>query len=78
MMDGACASRPTVDDASDADDVEAIPTRCGGDKIGALDLWVLKRMRQEKCAVKEQCKFGWEWEQGFRKGVADFYGAIGV
>jgi hypothetical protein len=52
--------------------------RDGGDKIGALDLWVLKRMREEKCADRDSCGFGWEWEQGFRKGVKDFYAAMGV
>ena len=50
----------------------------GGDKIGALDLWVLKRMRKERCADRNTCEFGWEWEQGFRKGVSDFYAVVGV
>jgi hypothetical protein len=50
----------------------------GGDKIGALDLWVLKRMREEKCADRDTCKLGWEWEHGFRRGLQDFYAAVGV
>ena len=50
----------------------------GGDKIGALDLWVLKRMKEERCADRQTCGFGWEWEQGFRKGVDDFYEAAGI
>ena len=50
----------------------------GGDKIGALDLWVLKRMKEAKCADKGTCKFGWEWEQGFRSGIDQFYLAVGV
>ena len=50
----------------------------GGDKIGALNLWVLKRMREEECADRDNCGFGWEWEQGFRKGVFDFYATVGI
>jgi hypothetical protein len=58
----------------------AVDAQCpgGGDKIGALDLWILKRMREEKCADRDICEFGWEWEHGFRKGVQDFYAAVGV
>ena len=50
----------------------------GGDEIGALDLWVLKRMKEAKCADKSTCSFGWEWEQGFRRGVDQFYTTIGL
>ena len=35
-------------------------------------------MREERCADRETCAFGWEWEHGFRKGVKDFYGEIGL
>ncbi len=52
-------------------------TVVGADKIGFLDLWILKRMRDEGRAGvgdrdREGCEFGWEWEHGFRKGVCDF------
>lgn len=49
----------------------------GGDKLGGLDVWVQKRMG-EAGEGKGQTAFGWEWEQGFRKGVGDFYGAVEV
>jgi len=43
----------------------------GGDFIGALDLWVMKRMAE--CGMQKQReKCGWGWEQGFRRGLADF------
>lgn len=72
--DGACVSRPVPNTASNP----RRRSRDGADKIGALDLWVLKRMKDEKCADRSTCGFGWEWEQGFRKGVGDFYAAVGV
>ncbi|KAI4259077.1 MAG: hypothetical protein L6R42_004762 [Xanthoria sp. 1 TBL-2021] len=49
----------------------------GGDKLGCLDVWVRKRM-VEAGEAKSQTAYGWEWEQGFRKGVADFYSAVGI
>lgn len=49
----------------------------GGDRIGCLDVWVLKRMR-ESGSMKEQVRFGWEWEHGFRKGIKDFYATVGI
>ncbi|KAF8853482.1 glycoside hydrolase [Acephala macrosclerotiorum] len=54
-----------------------VPGGNGGDKIGFLDLWVRKRMLETQ---NEQIStgFGWEWEQGFRKGLADYYGAVGI
>jgi len=51
--------------------------RDGGDKLGGLDVWVKKRSVEEG-QTKAQTGFGWEWEQGFRKGVVDFYGAVEV
>ena len=48
----------------------------GADTIGALDLWVLKRMREANVADKAVTPFGWEWEQGFRDGVKQFASAI--
>ncbi|TQB71463.1 Glucan 1,3-beta-glucosidase 3 [Monascus purpureus] len=47
----------------------------GGDRIGAIDLWVRKRI-VETGQVKEG--LGWEWEHGFRKGMADFYALFDV
>ena len=37
----------------------------GADTIGALDLWVLKRLRENG----QQGGFSWQWEHGFREGV---------
>jgi hypothetical protein len=49
----------------------------GGDIIGVLDLWVLKRMRE--CGMhKEKEKCGWKWEQGFRRGYKDFGKAVSL
>lgn len=47
----------------------------GGDKIGMLDLWIRKRLVDSGLCVG---KFTWEWEQGFRQGVRDFYESAGV
>ncbi|KAK4554856.1 Glucan 1,3-beta-glucosidase 3 [Recurvomyces mirabilis] len=46
----------------------------GADKIGMLDLWILKRLKESG----QGGKFVWEWEQGFRQGVRDFYQGVGV
>lgn len=46
----------------------------GADKIGMLDMWVLKRLRESGQAGK----FVWEYEQGLRQGIRDFYQAAGV
>jgi aryl-phospho-beta-D-glucosidase BglC (GH1 family) len=46
----------------------------GGDKIGMLDLWCLKRLRESG----QGGTFAWEWETGFRQGVRDFYELAGV
>ncbi|TKA23852.1 hypothetical protein B0A50_06987 [Salinomyces thailandicus] len=46
----------------------------GGDKIGMLDLWVLKRLRESG----QGGGFVWEWEQGFRQGVVGFYQLAGI
>ncbi|GAB7358001.1 hypothetical protein MBLNU230_g0166t1 [Neophaeotheca triangularis] len=48
--------------------------RDGGDKIGMLDLWVLKRLRESA----QGGRFVWEFEQGLRQGVRDFYKCVGV
>ncbi|EMD00666.1 glycoside hydrolase family 5 protein [Baudoinia panamericana UAMH 10762] len=46
----------------------------GGDKIGMLDLWCLKRLRESG----QGGKFVWEFEQGLRQGVRSLYEAVGV
>ncbi|MCJ1377920.1 Glucan 1,3-beta-glucosidase 3 [Xylographa soralifera] len=46
----------------------------GADKIGLLDLWILKRLRQLG-AVGD---FVWEWEHGFRQGVKSAQEALGL
>lgn len=46
----------------------------GGDKIGMLDIWTKKRIVESGQAGK--CL--WEFEQGFRQGVRDFYELAGV
>ena len=46
----------------------------GGDKIGMLDLWILKRLRESD----QTSSFVWEWEHGFRQGVKAFYEAAGI
>ncbi|KAF2092248.1 glycoside hydrolase family 5 protein [Saccharata proteae CBS 121410] len=47
--------------------------RGGGDKIGSLELWVLKRVRDG--GVGGACV--WEFEQGVRRGVGEFCEAAG-
>lgn len=49
----------------------------GGHRIGLLDLWVLKRMREEAMSSEKDGK-AWEWEQGFRKGVIDYEAAVEI
>ncbi|EXJ63771.1 hypothetical protein A1O7_00106 [Cladophialophora yegresii CBS 114405] len=44
----------------------------GADFIGALDLWILKRMREAGVADAQRCPFGWEFEHGFRAAVREF------
>ena len=46
----------------------------GGDKIGMLDLWCLKRLRESG----QSGPSAWEWETGLRQGVRDFYELVGV
>ena len=40
----------------------------GGDSIGALEVWIRKRLHESG----HTGKFLWEWEHGFRQGVRDF------
>lgn len=46
----------------------------GADVIGMLDLWCLKRIRESGQAGR----FLWEFEQGLRQGVKDFYASAGL
>jgi len=46
----------------------------GGDKIGCLEIWVQKRLLESG----QRGEFVWEWDQGFRKGVGDFNGVVGI
>ena len=45
-----------------------------GDKIGFLEMWVLKRTRESGY----RGGFTWMFEQGLRRGVQDFYSAAGL
>jgi aryl-phospho-beta-D-glucosidase BglC (GH1 family) len=45
-----------------------------GDKIGMLEVWILKRMRESGY----RGGFTWLFEQGLRKGVLDFYAAAEI
>lgn len=47
----------------------------GADKIGMLELWLLRRMRQAGMGGE---RFAWEWEAGFRKAVGDSEDAVAV
>jgi hypothetical protein len=46
----------------------------GCDKIGCLDVWTQRRIRE----TGVRGEFAWEWEHGFRKGVEGFYRAAGI
>ncbi|TKA81583.1 hypothetical protein B0A49_00355 [Cryomyces minteri] len=46
----------------------------GGDRIGMLDVWVRKRV----VGSGQAGRWLWEFEQGVRKGVAEFYELAGV
>jgi len=47
----------------------------GADKIGNLELWILKRLGQAGMGGE---RFAWEWEAGFRKAVGGFDDAVAV
>jgi hypothetical protein len=47
----------------------------GGDRIGMLELWVLKRLRESGAVGSPWL---WEFEEGLRQGVAGFYESVGV
>lgn len=45
-----------------------------GNKIGNVELWVLKRVRESGF----RGKFVWEFEQGLRRGIDDFNAMVGI
>lgn len=45
-----------------------------GDKIGMLEMWTLKRLRESGY----RGGFTWLFEQGLRKGVQDYYDTVGI
>jgi hypothetical protein len=45
-----------------------------GNKIGCVELWVLKRIRESGF----RGEFVWEFEQGLRRGIKDFEGIVGI
>lgn len=45
-----------------------------GNKIGNVEVWVLKRIRESGF----RGDFVWEFEQGIRRGIQDFYGIVGI
>ncbi|OCK74292.1 glycoside hydrolase family 5 protein [Lepidopterella palustris CBS 459.81] len=49
-------------------------TRQGADRIGCVEIWVLKRVRESGM----RGGFVWEFEQGVRQGIRDFYLVVGV
>ncbi|KAF3038361.1 Glucan 1,3-beta-glucosidase 3 [Didymella heteroderae] len=57
-------------------DALAFFSGCGshGDRIGMLELWVLKRIRESGY----RGGFTWLFEQGLRKGISDFYNAADI
>lgn len=46
----------------------------GADRIGMLDLWCLKRIRESG----QGGQYVWEFEQGLRQGIRDCYQALGA
>jgi hypothetical protein len=46
----------------------------GGDTIGCLEIWVKKRLVESG----QRGEFLWEWEQGFRAGVAAFQHCVSI
>lgn len=46
----------------------------GGNRIGNIEIWVLKRIRESGF----RGDFVWEFEQGLRRGIHDFYSVVGL
>ena len=51
-----------------------LPGGAGADRIGCLEVWIRKRIVESGM----QGNFLWEWEQGFRQGVGNFYECVGL
>ncbi|KAF7592557.1 Glucan 1,3-beta-glucosidase 3 [Aspergillus hancockii] len=47
----------------------------GAEKIGAMELWVRKRIADTEQLNED---YAVEWENGFRKGISDFYDLVGI
>lgn len=47
----------------------------GGDRIGALELWIRKRISRTNSLDKQ---LGMAWEKGLRRGVDDFCKTVGI
>ncbi|KAF2264928.1 glycoside hydrolase [Lojkania enalia] len=50
------------------------PGVSGGNKIGNVEIWALKRLRESGF----RGGFVWEFEQGLRKGIQDFHSIAGI
>lgn len=62
---------------SDAMSFFGMRSRChlqGADKIGMVELWVLKRIRESG----QGGAWVWEYEEGLRQGMRGFYECVGV
>lgn len=46
----------------------------GADRVGCADVWIKKRLLESG----QRGEFVWEWEQGFRAGLAAFYEVVGI
>lgn len=45
----------------------------GANKIGNLEIWILKRLRE----FGDRSEFVWHFEHGLRRGIRDFYAILG-
>ncbi|KIV88123.1 hypothetical protein, variant [Exophiala mesophila] len=74
-FDGASVSSPGGPGQGQVDENTVI----GADLLGGgLELWILKRMREERLTDRNATPFGWEWEHGFRQGVREFQAVVGA
>ncbi|KAI9773972.1 MAG: Glucan 1,3-beta-glucosidase 3 [Geoglossum umbratile] len=54
--------------------VSSVLTGTGADKIGLLDIWIRRRVIEGG----QGGQYLWEFEQGLRQGISDFYRLIGI
>ncbi|KAI9774410.1 MAG: Glucan 1,3-beta-glucosidase 3 [Geoglossum simile] len=54
--------------------VSGVLTGTGADKIGMLDVWIRKRVIESR----QEGQYLWEFEQGLRQGISDFYRLAGI